>query len=54
MNKNWYIYLILAIVIIVGVKQCEKPPEIITETKYVTKTDTITESIIDTVFVPRS
>lgn len=42
--KNWIWFIIFLIVGIAIIKQCEKEP--IVETKYITKTDTITQTII--------
>ena len=56
--KNWFIYVIGIIAILVIIKQCEKEPEIKIETvtEYVKVTDTITNTIIQpskTVYVNR-
>ena len=49
--KNWLTYILIAAVVIVAIKQCEKEPKIKIETvtEYVKVTDTITNTIIETV-----
>lgn len=56
--KNWFTYLLVVVVIIVLIKQCEEPEiKIETVTEYVKVTDTITNTIIQeipkTVYVER-
>lgn len=48
-------YLLAVVVLLVVVKTCEQEPKIKTVTKieYVTKTDTIKETLIDSVYIPR-
>lgn len=53
--KTWIWYVLGLVVLIVVIKQCEKEPKIkiVTETEYITKTDTIKETIIRDNYIPK-